>query len=297
MNIRPTKVRVRPLSIALALVLALLAAPAIAAPQLPEFTYQGRLSENGAAANGNFDLAFALFDASTGGNQVGATINETAFPVTDGLFSVSLAFPGAFDGTQLWLQVTVDGTPLLPRTAVTATPVSQFALSGSIGGVAGGDLTGSYPDPSIATGAVTSTKLGTASVTTSKLATASVTSTKLGAGAVTSSAIADGAVTTAKLGNNSLTRAKISGADVTGSLGSVSLPGGSCADVNAGAGGAAVGDVVIVGLQAGTTLPSKFIMLPGRVDTAGAVVLRFCNIGTSTQSFASLPVHILTIHP
>ena len=73
------------------------------------------------------------------------------------------------------------------------------------------------------------------------------------------------------------------------------MSGGACADVSVSAGGAQVNDLVIFGLQAGATLPSRFIALPGRVDSAGVVMLRFCNIGTATQSFSSLNVHILTM--
>jgi hypothetical protein len=102
-------------------------------PQLPEFTYQGRLQHNGAPANGEFDLTFALFDAESGGNQVGATIAEPDFPVVDGLFTVSLAFPGAFVGDQLWLEVSIDGQILSPRKTISTTPVAQFALDGNPG--------------------------------------------------------------------------------------------------------------------------------------------------------------------
>ncbi len=167
-----------------ALVSIAIATPATADPQLPDFVYQGRLEQSAAPANGLSDLTFALFDAPEGGNPVGATITESDFPVSDGLFSVSLSFPGAFTGTQLYLQVTVEGTPMLPRQAVATAPVAQFALSGAIGVAAGGDLVGSYPNPTLRDGTVISTKIATGAVGNSKLATDSVTASKIFAGAV-----------------------------------------------------------------------------------------------------------------
>ncbi|HUD42404.1 MAG TPA: LamG-like jellyroll fold domain-containing protein [Dokdonella sp.] len=101
--------------------------------QLPDFTYQGLLMREGQPANGPYDLAFALYDAQTGGQQIGTTQTEPQFPVANGVFTVSLAFPGAFTGTQLWLEVRVNGQPLLPRQAVATTPVAQYALSGNPG--------------------------------------------------------------------------------------------------------------------------------------------------------------------
>lgn len=103
--------------------------------QLPDFTYQGRLTQNGLPANGAFDLGFTLYDAATDGNMVGASQSEPGFPVSDGLFTVSLAFPGAFSGDQLWLEVSVNGQPLLPRQPVSTTPVAQYALDGNPGPV------------------------------------------------------------------------------------------------------------------------------------------------------------------
>jgi hypothetical protein len=104
-------------------------------PQLPDFTYQGHLKQNGQPANGNFDLSFALFDSESAGTQIGSTIVEPLYPVTDGVFVVSLGFPGAFDGDQRWLQVSVNGQVLTPRQPVSTSPVAQFALDGNPGPV------------------------------------------------------------------------------------------------------------------------------------------------------------------
>jgi len=121
----------RPVACALALLLASTAAAQTA--QLPDFTYQGRLTQNGQPASGNHDLTFTLYDADTGGNVVGTPIHEAQFPVVDGLFTASLAFPGVFSGQQLWLSIDVDGETLSPRQAISTTPVAQYALDGNPG--------------------------------------------------------------------------------------------------------------------------------------------------------------------
>src|SRR5262245_42527705 len=56
------------------------------------FTYQGRLGDNGTAANGSYDLTFALFTVSSGAGQVGLTQTHTAVGVSNGLFTVKLDF-------------------------------------------------------------------------------------------------------------------------------------------------------------------------------------------------------------
>jgi len=100
-------------------------------------------------------------------------------------------------------------------------------------GAASGDLTGSYPNPIIANGVVTTTKLADNSVTTSKIANASVTLAKLAAGVIPTSLppsgaasgdltgsypnplINNGVITTTKLADNSVTTSKIVDASVT----------------------------------------------------------------------------------
>lgn len=119
--------------------------------QLPDFTYQGRLAQNGQPANGAYDLTFALYDDAVAGNMVGTVQSEPQFPVVDGLFTVSLAFPGVFTGNQLWLDVSVNGQSLSPRQAIATTPVAQYAMSGNPGPAGPPGLQGD-PGPQGATG-------------------------------------------------------------------------------------------------------------------------------------------------
>src|SRR6187549_2133268 len=95
------------LSLALCLMTSQVSAGPISAKaaQLPDFVYQGRLEQSGAPANGNFDLSFSLWTDSVGGAQIGSSISEPGYPVVNGVFSINLAFPGAFTGEQTYLQV------------------------------------------------------------------------------------------------------------------------------------------------------------------------------------------------
>jgi len=56
-----------------AMALAFLLAANSAFAQGSSFTYQGRLTDGGTAANGNYDLQFALFNSLSAGTQIGAT--------------------------------------------------------------------------------------------------------------------------------------------------------------------------------------------------------------------------------
>jgi hypothetical protein len=105
------------------------------------FTYQGRLANAGQPANASYDMTFALFNAVTGGSQVGITITVTAIGVTNGLFTVGLDFGGNFPGADRWLEIGVRlagggaFTTLSPRQKFTATPYAITA----------GNLTGGLP--------------------------------------------------------------------------------------------------------------------------------------------------------
>ena len=75
--------------------------------QTTEFTYQGSLKDGATAANGNHDFEFALFDAVSGGTQLGATQTQKGIAVTNGIFAVKLDFGDQFPGANRYLEIRV----------------------------------------------------------------------------------------------------------------------------------------------------------------------------------------------
>lgn len=127
----------RPLIRLFALAAFVLATPLAAQPQESAFSYQGRLEQNGAPANGSFDFTFALFAAASGGSAIGSTLSRPDVAVDDGLFTVELDFGStAFEGSRRFLQVSVNGTTLTPRTAIGTTPYASVALTALDAGMA-----------------------------------------------------------------------------------------------------------------------------------------------------------------
>jgi hypothetical protein len=131
---------------ALCLLTAFISVFSTARAQGTAFTYQGRLNDGGAPANGSYDITFALFDCGTNGVQQGLTITNLATAVNNGLFTVTLDFGNQFPGASRWLEIAVctngAGTfvTLSPREALAASPYA--ATAGSI--VPGGIPAGAY---------------------------------------------------------------------------------------------------------------------------------------------------------
>lgn len=106
------------------------------------FTYQGRLTESGGPASGAFDLRFILYDAESGGAQVGSTVAVNDVAVSAGLFTVSLDFgAGVWNGDARWMEIAVRPgassgtyTVLSPRQAIGSTPYALYAKAA--GGIA-----------------------------------------------------------------------------------------------------------------------------------------------------------------
>jgi hypothetical protein len=113
------------------------------------FTYQGQLKQADAPVTGSYAMDFRIYDAASGGTQIGAAQSWTV-SVDEGLFTVPLDFgSGVFDGSRRWLEVTVEGASLAPRQELTATPYAvnaqNTAVAQSVAAVPWSAITG-VPD-------------------------------------------------------------------------------------------------------------------------------------------------------
>ena len=128
-----------------------------------EFTYSGRLTENGVPRNGVVELEATLWDAATNGTQINMFAHHLPLlvEVNNGLFTVVLNFDrDAFPGAPRWLQLGVRRNPdpepfttLWPRQKILAVPYAMTAanLTGPVPnegllGAYGKTLTFSNPD-------------------------------------------------------------------------------------------------------------------------------------------------------
>src|SRR2546427_1797951 len=129
-----------------ALVLLVLLGTSVASAQTSSFSYQGRLTDGGTAANGNYDFQCALFDSPTGVNLVGVpqTINPVA--VNDGVFVVTLDFgPVVYTGADRFLEIDIRPSgntggyqQLLPRQKLASAPYAIQVLNATTATAANG---------------------------------------------------------------------------------------------------------------------------------------------------------------
>lgn len=147
--------------------------------QTTAFTYQGRLTVSGTAASGTYQMQFALYDALSGGTQIGSTITNSSVQVAGGAFSVWLDFgSSAFPGADRFLEIRVYDNAtsgyitLTPRQQITSAPYSVKTVA----------ATSADSLSAACTGCVTNTNIN--DVSANKL-TGSVAVTNGGTGATT----------------------------------------------------------------------------------------------------------------
>ncbi len=146
------------------LILAVFSPASIVCAQTSTFTYQGRITDGGTAANGTYDMQFKLFDGAN--NQIGSTITNSGVAVSSGVFTVQLDYgANAFTGGDRFLEIAVRTagdanayTVLSPRqpltsavyairagsatTADTATNATTATNANQLGGIAADQYVG-----------------------------------------------------------------------------------------------------------------------------------------------------------
>ncbi len=123
-----------------------------AAPLGSAFSYQGRLLENGAPANGRYDFQFALFAVEIGGVASAGPVTNANLAVSNGVFITTLDFGlSPFSGLNGWLELGVRGAGapddfilLAPRQLLTPSPYAIYTLKAE-------SLIGPLPDSQLST--------------------------------------------------------------------------------------------------------------------------------------------------
>ena len=104
--------------------------------QTTAITYQGKLTDAGNPANGQYDFVFRVFDSS--GSQIGGDLEKGDVQVTGGIFTVSLNFglspfaAGAADSLEIGVRPGTSTGPytnLAPRQALASSPFTIRSLS------------------------------------------------------------------------------------------------------------------------------------------------------------------------
>jgi len=100
------------------------------------FVVQGQLRDNGSVANGLYDFEFELWDAVTGGNQVGITLTVDDLDVVAGVFTSEIDFGAVFNGNSFWVETRIRAggstgafSPLPSRILIGSAPQAHHATT------------------------------------------------------------------------------------------------------------------------------------------------------------------------
>jgi hypothetical protein len=180
-----------------------------------------------------------------------------------------------------------------PRYAdVAATLALVLALSGTAYAVT------TLPRNSVGTrsiqrGAVTNPKIAANTIQSNRINDGTITGVDVADASIGSAELAVNSVTGADVAANSIGLADLVGANASGVI-SFSLGANTCATLNFGVGGAAVGEAVIMSYTGNVAVPPGVMFAPFRVASANHVTTRACNVTGSSISVSSIGVRFVT---
>jgi hypothetical protein len=200
---------------------------------------EGRLADSGGnPIKAPTQVIFTVFQGgsvnlSTDGKEIYKEM-DTITPGSDGTYQVSIGNGTPLDGTSIrpedfdtaldiFLQLTINGTALLPRIKMSSVSASLVAAQADLALVAESAAPGSVTGAAIATGTITPNLIAPGSLTSAQIAPGSITANSLADGTLTSLVISPGSITGASIAPGAIGSVQLS----TGAVGAANIQNGA----------------------------------------------------------------------
>ncbi len=157
-------------------------------PPFPGVRIQASLTDNaGSLVSGSFPVTIRIYRDSSGGLPIYAQFYSN-LSIANGILDVMVSAAGLRYDSLYWVETQLSNEVFSPRTQLASVPYAFHALRSDTAayahaahptGIAGGGLSGLYPNPVVADSSITSGKIADSAVTPTKIPNASIGFAKL----------------------------------------------------------------------------------------------------------------------